>query len=153
MSNPAFPTPTRKLQVYPASRLCHADRWLDLDTGLHWCSIASWPTLTKCLDTGTASPAYLAREFWVIDIKEALASDVVMVYGELNDEPLRGALVEAGAKLGNGGTVVAVGDKTLRSWGSWVHHPKVVRLHDLVQFNEWARLKALALGDGFSHIP
>ena len=60
-------------------------------------------------------------EHWSMCVREASASDVVLLYAR-EDERQMGALIEAGAALGAGKTVYLVAP-----WAGWSfqHHPRV----------------------------
>lgn len=69
--------------------------------------------------------------------EEVLSSDLVIVYAEADDFPLKGAYVEAGIAVGAGIPVAVVLpgvklDESMRPIGSWVRHP-TVRLYETVE--------------------
>lgn len=94
-------------------------RWIDLDQ-----------------HEGTATTLDF-RRFWIIDVADVCRSDFVLVYANTSDEPLRGALVEAGVAIGRGIHVLAVGDA--RCFGSWHNHPFVERFWGLPEALDYAR--------------
>lgn len=128
----------RQLSVYFAACLHHAAIGLKISADwpeFTWTSV--WPQLVgRIPDRGE-----LASEFWLQDIRAVNDSDVVLLYAEPGD-PLRGALVEAGACLGNGQRVFAVGDNAL--FGTWQFHPGVARFVTLE--GAWRALRIMAAG-------
>ena len=107
-------------RVYFASKLHHADRWRLLSaTSRHVHAHARW--LHHAM-IGTKETE--GREFWLQDEQDVRDADFVIVYAEPG-EHLRGALVEAGMALAYGVPVIVVGEH--EDYGTWQHHPAVVR--------------------------
>jgi nucleoside 2-deoxyribosyltransferase len=71
-------------------------------------------------------PESEAREFWQEDLEDVAKADALICYAADTTEILRGALVETGAALALGKYVCAVGPEN-PSFGTWQHHPRVVR--------------------------
>lgn len=117
--------PTR---VYTASKIDHARLWMDLHilaTNVHW--TARWPAyvIAGMCDSEENAPA-----FWLDDESDVTSSSVCLVYSH-NDEPLRGALVEAGIALAAGVQVLVVGKA--HAYGTWQFHPQVEHAEDLAE--------------------
>jgi hypothetical protein len=72
-------------------------------------------------------------ELWDRIEHEIALADVLVLYAETDDFPLKGALIEAGIALGLGKAVtvclpdVELQERTFRPIGSWVAHPLVER--------------------------
>jgi nucleoside 2-deoxyribosyltransferase len=114
-----------RIRVYTASCTQHASLWQTLVSD--WLEVhftARWALVHAPANV----PESHAKVFWSQDLADVLASDVVLIYAEEGDQ-LRGALVEAGAALGAGRPVLAVGPDA--AFGSWACHPLVHRLADL----------------------
>lgn len=118
------------IKVYIASKLKHADRWRKLreqwpaeGIDLH----ARWHDQESQEDE--AQPVDFSI-FWLVDEEDVSNSDCVIVYGEADDK-LNGALVEAGIAIAHKILVIVVGDSP--SFGSWWHHPGVLRAGSLEQ--------------------
>lgn len=68
---------------------------------------------------------------WIINIVEASEAEILVLYAEPEDFPLKGAFVEVGAALGAGVLVncffpgVNIDPETCRPVGSWIKHPLV----------------------------
>lgn len=107
--------------VYGASKLHHAQMWIDLakrNRDITW--RAKWPTLIGKVDDSPEN----ARVFWELDIANVHKSLFVLVYA-LPGEHLRGALVEVGVALGANRYVVTVGSH--EDFGTWQYHKNVLR--------------------------
>ncbi len=112
--------------IYVASRVHHAALWATKKTegfpiGSTW--IAEAETDTKDLN-----------KLWVRIIEEIKQSDVLVLYVEQIDLPLKGAFIETGIALAIGLPIrvalldVSLESRSLRPIGSWLHHPNV-RVH------------------------
>jgi hypothetical protein len=117
------------IQVYVASKMKYAKRfqkmresWMKHGIKLH----ARWYDYGH-LEKDDAPNAEFSIS-WLIDEHDVKHSHVAIIYGESDDE-LRGALVEAGIAIGAGILVIIVGDSP--SFGTWQHHPKVLRAGSL----------------------
>lgn len=114
------------IRVYFASKLHHAQKWRDLCAATpHLQAHARW---LKHHALGTTDTSTNARTFWLQDEQDVRDADAVVVYAEPHDH-LRGALVEAGMALAYKVPVVVVGDHP--DYGTWQHHPGVLRMPDL----------------------
>ena len=114
------------IKVYTASKLSEAERWRSLAE--EWDEIefvSRWPF--KHVGTVPDHPMF-SGVFWDQDLKDIAAADVVLVYGTPN-EPLKGALVEAGMAIALGKSVIVVGDH--ESYSTWQYHRNVYRVPDL----------------------
>lgn len=110
------------LSVYTASKTAHADKWRALRSrGVN--VISTW------IDEAGAGETLCFTDLWIRCVREASTADIVMLYREAG-EVLKGALVEAGAALGNGRAVWLVGDGTGASY-SFQAHPLVRRIRSL----------------------
>lgn len=117
-------------KVYTASKLHHATLWRLLRDNHPEIEFTSrWIEHEEEMEAN-ATPADFAH-YWTMDAQDVERADFVLLYsGSRYEKPdeLRGALVEAGMKLGGGGVVLAVG---LPSSHSWSFHPRVVRFLSL----------------------
>lgn len=111
-------------KVYIASKLKYApmfrsirDSWKPEGIELH----ARWFDQVQHEETATPDDFKI---FWRVDEHDVKTSRAVIVYAQEGDE-LRGALIEAGIAIGNRILVILVGE--CASYGTWQHHPCVVR--------------------------
>lgn len=76
-------------------------------------------------------------ELWERIFGEIVAADVLVLYAEAGDFPLKGALIEAGIAVGLGKPVIVclpdvhLEGLTHRPIGSWIMHPLVRRIDDI----------------------
>jgi hypothetical protein len=76
-------------------------------------------------------------ELWHRIQREIEQCDVLVLYAETGDFPLKGALIEVGMALGMGKRVVvclpgvSLAHRSMRPIGSWIWHPLVERNDDL----------------------
>ncbi len=111
--------------IYVASRVSRAPMWKALrESGVP--VTATW--IDEAGDGETASFA----ELWMRLHKEIKDSAGLIFYGDVQDAPWKGALVEVGIAIGLGKMIAAiiVGDlegRTYRPVGSWLEHPAVQR--------------------------
>ena len=99
-------------------------KWKDNDIDLH----ARWHDMAQLeLDESNALSPSDFHIFWSVDEEDVRHSDVLIVYGDLNDN-LRGALVEVGMAIAFGKLVIVVGD--CKDFGTWKYHPSVVCAND-----------------------
>lgn len=113
----------RRPIVYGASKLQFAPLWLSLhekEPDIYW--IARWPTIEGHVEDTPEN----AKTFWLHDIADVQKCDYVMCLPPPAGEQLRGALVEVGAALGLGKSVVLVGDDP--AWATWQYHPLVQKV-------------------------
>lgn len=96
--------------IYVASRTRHAPRWRDLRDG-------GWPICSTWIDEAGPGETSDFADLWTRCIREASECSALILYRE-DDEPLNGALVEAGAALAHGKTVFGVG-----AFKSFSSHP------------------------------
>lgn len=118
------------IRVYIASKLRHAARFRAMRE--HWsaCGIdlhARWFDQAEIELASEPTPEDF-HIFWLVDEEDVKSSDAVVIFGEADDK-LRGALVEAGIAIGAGILTIVVGDS--EDFGSWQHHPHVVRAASL----------------------
>lgn len=117
---------TYRPTIYTASKLWHAPRWRALRySHPEYEFTARWIDHVPEMEAN-ATPALFAH-YWTMDIQDVQRSDFTLVYRN-GDDVLKGGLVEAGAALGAGKIVVAVG---LGPEHSWSFHPRVVRFDEL----------------------
>ena len=129
------------LPVYVASRASIEARpqmWRALrDRG--WQISSTW--IDKLGEDTSDNPDALT-ELWACIESEIAQSAGVLLYGEPEDFPLRGALMECGFALGMGKHVAIVApgveiDENMRPLGSWVRHPRVQMFSDLESARDW----------------
>jgi len=88
--------------------------------------VSSWVDNPPCEPTREN-----ARLFWLEDINDVRGADFVVVFASTDPaNPLRGALVEAGAALAQGTQVVLVGD--CPEFSTWQHHPLVTKFDSTI---------------------
>jgi nucleoside 2-deoxyribosyltransferase len=129
--------PNRVLSIYFASLIKHAKvgKYLSAEWNeFEW--TARWPHLTGKVQ----SEMPFAKVFWEMDAADIRKAEIVLVYAESGDN-LRGTLVEAGIALGQGKSVIVIGDN--QSYGSWQYHPLVHRADDLTAARQLLRVLAL----------
>lgn len=74
---------------------------------------------------------------WTRIVSEIEQANVVVLYAESGDFPLKGAFIEAGIALGMGKHVfvclpdVELDPRSCRPIGSWINHPRVSRIDDI----------------------
>lgn len=104
--------------IYVASRVKHAPLWKKLRS-------EGWPILSTWIDEGVVPPDR-AGPLWLQIIEEVRRCSCLLVYAELSDFPLKGAMVEVGAALAMGKPVVACfPNMDADVVGSWISHPSV----------------------------
>lgn len=111
--------------VYTASRVRHASKWLEA-RGRGIRIISTW------IDEAGEGQSASLPDLWHRCVEEARTASALILYRE-DDEPLKGALVEAGAALGAGKPVFAVGFDSpadVKTF-SFLHHPLVTRCSSL----------------------
>ncbi len=130
-----------KLKVYTASKLSDGPLWRRLAED--WPEIefvARWPfhhvTYSGKPDWPEDCAAH-GRVFWQHDHEDVLRSDIVLVYTQ-SEQPLKGALIEAGMALGSGRSVVVVGEHP--SYPTWWFHKNVSRVKSLEEARSLLRL-------------
>lgn len=111
------------LRVYPASKVKHAQKWLDLhandpDFFFH----ARWLKASK---TESNFNDIAFERLWGMCQEDVENADVILAYAEKGDV-LKGAFVEVGMALAYGVKVVEIGCE-----GSWVNHEGVTRFETL----------------------
>lgn len=116
-----------KRRFYVASRASIPDRpkmWKELrERGLD--IVSSW------IDEAGEGETDNFSELWCRIISEIDICDVLILYTEENDFPLKGAFVEVGAALALGKQIYAVmkdyepNGYTSKPIGSWINHPNV----------------------------
>lgn len=122
------------IRVYTTSKLSRAATWRRLAETWQCAHFhARW---LKYDLIGTPDTAEHAAKFWLEDQEDVACADVVLVWAE-EGEYLRGALVEAGMALAAGVPVVVVGEHP--DYGTWQHHPNVVRATDIDDAHEILR--------------
>lgn len=133
-----------KLSIYLAGRLNCAEEFHQLKT--RWPEfdlVSSW--VEKIYTSKMEDSWQNAMINWPINIIEAAGADVTLVWGR--NESLRGALVEAGAALARGKTILLVGES--ESFGTWRYHPSCFLVGDLEEARQWlTRFDAKRARDG-----
>lgn len=132
-----------KLTIYTAGKLNCAETFHELKTlWPEFDLVASWP---EAVLNGAEDSWQNAMKFWPQDIQDAAGADVTLVWGR--NEPLSGALVEAGAALARGKTILLVGES--ESFGTWRYHPSCFLVGDLEEARQWlTRFDAKRARDG-----
>ena len=114
------------LRVYPASKVKHAQKWLELqETNPYVFFHARWLKTAKN-EENLGPESY--PELWRMCEQDVRSADVLLAYVE-DGEVLKGALVEVGIAIASGVKVFAVGFKE----GSWMYHKGVERFDTLEQ--------------------
>lgn len=115
-----------KPKVYTASKLHHRPLWLKLREDPDWDFVQWTATWVNSLDVmaelqgrDVAIDDYTVG--WSQNIRDVRASDFILLYGGSHDA-LRGALIEAGAAIACGITVITV---ALDANHNWAYHPGV----------------------------
>lgn len=116
-----------KIRIYVSSRTLpvRVQMWLDLRARYtHWKFVSTW------IDEAAPGATSDWPATWMRYIEEIRSADVLLLHAEAEDFPLKGALVEVGAALALGKSVLAVlpqgyDETTYRPVGSWVRHPAV----------------------------
>ena len=78
-------------------------------------------------------------DLWRRIVHEIAAADRLVLYAESGDFPLKGALVEVGVALGLGKPItvclpgVELEPRSCRPIGSWICHPLVKRIDDVLE--------------------
>lgn len=123
----------RRRSIYVASRASLPERpamWLRFRDAGH-------PIVSTWIDESGPSQTACKRAFWHRLVEEVACADALLLYLAVGDLPLKGAYVEVGAALAHGrpvGVVLDPLDVNLEAaLGSWVHHPDVVRFHEVEQ--------------------
>lgn len=133
---------SRRLKVYIASKFFHGARWRNLG----WDEFVFTSRWFSLYHDHVPDEAQFAKLGWMHDIEDVESADVVLVYGgDQADDRLCGALVEAGAGLAFGKTVV-VGPNP--DFGTWQFHPNVHPVGTLEAARTLLRLMASDWRDG-----
>lgn len=114
-----------QLGIYVASRTWHAGMWRETRAkGIH--IISSW------IDEAGEGETEDLGELWTRVQREVRSAARLVFFVQIDDFPLKGALVEVGMALAVGVPVYAVLDpdiklepRSMRPVGSWLHHPSV----------------------------
>jgi hypothetical protein len=124
----------KQLGIYVASRASIPERsamWRKLrDTGV--------PITSSWIDEAGEGETASFGELWPRIVGEIARSTAILFYAEPSDLPLKGAFVEAGIAIGMGIPVYAVlpgigrGVYSFRPIGSWLAHPLVTRIDDVM---------------------
>ena len=140
-------TDGRPLKIYVASRAsipARAALWRNLRDRHGARIISSW------IDEAGAGETEDFADLWARILREVEACDRLVLYVEVGDFPLKGALIEVGAALALGKAVWVIGmgialeEHSCRPIGSWIHHPRVER----IVLNATANDVAQAVGIG-----
>jgi hypothetical protein len=119
------------MKIYCASKTSHAPMWQRLRS-------EGIPLISTWIDEAGAGQTDDLGELWGRIHREVVTADRVVLYAEMLDFPLKGALIEAGMALAAGVPVglVLASDVRLevpscRPIGSWINHPGVTRCETL----------------------
>ena len=141
-------TDAHPLKIYVASRAsipARAALWRDLRDRHGARIISSW------IDEAGGGETEDFADLWARILREVEACDRLVLYIEVGDFPLKGALIEVGAALALGkpvwviGVGIALEKRSCRPVGSWINHPRVER----VVLDATANDVAQAVGLGF----
>jgi len=125
-------------KVYVASKIYFHTQWKRMRESPDWSHVeftSRWLDMAHLEDPSAPQPLPADfGHFWTIDIQDVRRSDFVLLFG--SDEGLKGALVECGAALGLGKTVIVI---DLPEVHSWSFHPLVVRLGTLEAARKFLR--------------
>ena len=125
--------------IYVASRASVPERpamWRGL-------RLKGWPIISTWIDEAGEGETESYAELWQRIHDEIAASDGVLLYAEVDDFPLKGALIECGIALGMGKPVafvlpdVALAARSMKPIGSWAAHPNVRRFNSLADAKDW----------------
>ncbi len=114
--------------IYVASRASMPERpamWRELRDAHGWRIVSTW--IDESDEGATAS----FSDLWCRIEREIASCDVLMLYAQADDFPLKGALVEVGMALSAGKPVIVVAPgvsiqgRTKKPFGSWIKHPRV----------------------------
>lgn len=118
------------LRFYPASRASIPERpemWRKMRE-------QGWPLVATWIDVAGPGMINDWGSFWRTCVREARDADAVLLYVHYTDLPMKGALVEVGAALGNFKEVYVIIDgfpdemefsDVHAALGSWSYHPDV----------------------------
>jgi nucleoside 2-deoxyribosyltransferase len=106
-------------RIYPSSRFPKAKMWLELKDKYPVHFYARW---IRNYELNTEETPENSKYFWQENIEDIRDCDLVLVYGEKTDV-LGGALVEVGAALAFGKSIILTGQN--EAYRSWIHHPLV----------------------------
>ena len=113
--------------IYVASRASLPER------GAMWRAYrdAGWPICSTWIDEDGPGETPDFGELWARIAREVSGADLLILYAEPDDMPLKGALVEVGMAIASLVPVCAVlprvvlEARTMRPVGSWLSHPFV----------------------------
>jgi len=121
------------MKIYCASKTSHAPMWQRLRS-------EGIPLISTWIDEAGAGQTADLGELWVRIQREVITADRLVVYAEMPDFPLKGALIEVGMALTAGVPValvlasdVSLEQPSCRPIGSWIRHPGVTRCETLGQ--------------------
>jgi len=110
-------------EIYVASKVAYAGMWRERRERLGDVIISSW------IDEDDAGAMKDFADLWQRCVAEASRADVLILYHDVGDTPLKGALVEVGCALAMGRHVIVItnlsGSSIGNALGSWVAHPCV----------------------------
>jgi hypothetical protein len=128
------------MSIYTASRTRHAHRWIEarangIRINSTWIDADDASLSVAVAPSGDSWDAHWTHpmvDLWRRCVEEARDADALILYRE-DGEELKGALVEAGAALGAGKPVFAVGfngPNDMKAF-SFLYHPMVLQCEDL----------------------
>jgi hypothetical protein len=132
-NNPPQPVDVAGVLIYVASRASLPERgqmWRNLRVSGHQI-ISSW------IDEDGEGATESYEDLWLRITNEIAFSAVLVLYAEMEDFPLKGALIETGIALGMNKPVIVclphidVHPRSCRPIGSWIKHPLVSRVDDI----------------------
>ena len=125
-----------KKRIYIASRASLPERpaaWRKLRDVDGYNIVSSWiDSIDKSIEFQTQEDSdFLMQSLWLNFTSEIQSSDLLIVYVEPDDFPLKGTLVEVGIAIGSGIPIfivapnVVIEKDTYRPIGSWIKHPLI----------------------------
>lgn len=125
-----------KKRIYIASRASLPERpsaWRKLRDVDGYNIVSSWiDSIDKSIEFQTQEDSdFLMQSLWLNFTSEIQSSDLLIVYVEPDDFPLKGTLVEVGIAIGSGIPIfivapnVVIEKDTYRPIGSWINHPLI----------------------------
>lgn len=118
------------MSIFTSSRTRHASIWRALRS-------AGLPIISTWIDEAGVGETADFGDLWIRCVNEAKSASALILYREDN-EPLKGALIEAGSALGAGVPVFTVGCDDPSEY-SFLNHPLVTRCVSLEECCEKVR--------------
>lgn len=119
-------------RIYVASRVARASMWRDLRA-------AGVPIISTWIDEAGEGETDDFAKLWERIDTEIRQCDYFWFYGDRDDAPWKGALVEVGMALAYSSSQVyaiipkGLDGRLMRPVGSWLHHPDVTIVESIAQ--------------------